>query len=491
MGDAERTRHGAGGCLRAVAAAVGVVLLTSSCGVFTSDADIQVAVVWGGDELDQFRAIVDVYEEDTGLTVQLVAAGDDMDSFLRAQHRSGDLPDVAMLSQPGLVADYAASGWLEPLDDLVEVEVVDPVDGPEPAPRYAAFWKDLGTAVDETREETGDEHFYGAWVKAAYKSAFWCLPDPDRWLDDRQNRCDIAGSQPETWDELVSRVRKLAGDEQSPAPLAVGAADGWVLTDWLEAVLAVEADEDLYDALASGEALWDDSDAEAALHQLADVWGIEGALPASSGADRALLTQFDESVIQVAETDEATLVFGADFAQRIAADFRPDDVDAWSLLPFPLFSPDGVESLVVGGDAAVVFEGSEHGADLVDWLTDPADHADRFEDWLLAGGYMSPVEGTYGTNFCPELGTDPDCDLSLWIGTQVANRIIEVDEGDGSTSLRFDLSNQLSIACSGRIEAVLQDFFVDVGEQRTDRQVGRLVGSTADALNEAVEGASC
>ncbi|SIR54252.1 extracellular solute-binding protein [Micromonospora avicenniae] len=384
------------------AAAAGTATIATGC----SDGGraVQVAVVWSGGELVPFRAVVAGY----GAPVHVVSAGNDIDAFLRARQLAGTSPDVAILPRPGLVLEYARRGWLSPLN---------------PAPGHGV----PGSLAGLLRGDDGQR--YGVWVKAAHKSLFWHLPS-------------MLPQPPATWDELVLLTRRLAARarrDDGPAPLAIGAADGWVLTDWFENVLADVA-PDGYDALAEPAADWQGRPVREALDRLAEIWSIDGAFP--GGGRRALLTQYEESVIQVVHTRRAVTVFEGDFADGVARSFRRGPEEP-ATFRFPGVRP-GDGPLIVGGDAAVAFAGSRAGVDLVRWLTDAA----AFRPWLRAGGYLSP-----------DVTVEPD-----GYADPLRQRLAREMRTAGT--VRFDLSDRLPGPFTGSdgvgIWPIMQDFFADV-----------------------------
>ncbi|GAA5202260.1 ABC transporter substrate-binding protein [Rugosimonospora acidiphila] len=408
------------GVLRA--AGIGGLSMLAGAACASSGQATQVAVVWSSVELDEFRAVLRGYPH----PVEVVSAGDDIDAFLRARHRAGTSPDVAILSRPGLVTDYAQRDWLTPLPEKL-------------AGHYAEGWSDL-------LRHKGV--LYGAWVKAAFKSLFWYLPT-------------VVDAPPSTWDELkdlVGRMGRAGGS--TPAPLAVGAADGWVLTDWLENVLACLAPPNFYDALSSGRPRWGEPPVRDSLNLLAELWSLPGAF--IGGPGRALLTQFDESVIEVTSR-RAGMVFEADFVQAYAAPFREPGTPEPQTFRFP--SVNGVQPLVVGGDAAVVLHGSPRGQDLVQYLVD----AQSFEPWIKAGGYLSP-----------NLGVSPDR------YPDTLRRRLAQEMRDAKV-LRFDLSDRLVGSFTGAdgvgIWRILQDFFRAVTARNADR--AGVIDATTRALNQA------
>jgi ABC-type glycerol-3-phosphate transport system substrate-binding protein len=387
---------------------------------------VQVAVVWSGSELTQFRDVVRRYPG----PVDVISTRNDIDAFLGTRFRTGNQPDVAIIPQIGLITDYARRGWLEPMPIQVAGRFTDP-------------WNDM-LNVDGVQ--------YGAWVKAAHKSLVWYSPDA---LDE---------APPRTWDGFVRLVKSLAAGR--PAPLSIGAADGWVLTDWLENLLGGLATPAEYRGLVDGSVRWDTPPVRAALAALADVWATPGAFP--DGVGRALITQQEESVIQVVAEHRAAMVIEGDFVAGVADAFLPAGATPLTAVRFPAVS--GIQPLLVAGDAAVVFAGSRSGHDLVEWLTEP----ETFQPWIDSGGYLSPnlriPDGAYGTG--------------------LAARLAGELRGATGAALRFDLSDQLRGSLGGPdglgIWKILQDFFAEAGRPGAiDRACGRMVGAAAQARREA------
>lgn len=431
------------------AGAAGAAATGLGAGGCAGGGGVQVVVVWSGAELHQFKEVLGKYTTASGRRVEVVSAGDDIDAFIRARRQAGAAPDIAVLPRPGLVTEYASRGWLHPLD-LSLAGAVPP------------YWSDLLTVCGE---------LYGVWVKVAHKSLFWYRPA-------------LLDSVPTTWEELVATVGDYRSIHPGPvAPLAVGAADGWVVTDWFENVLAGRA-PDLYDGLARGKRGWDDAPVRQSLADLADLWSIPGAFP--GGGARALLTQFDESVILMTQ-GRAAMVSAADFAQTTMRKFPPD---GGALVDFFRFPAVGDRlPLVVGGDAAVVLDkgGADVSAamDLVSWLADGR----HFASWIRAGGYLSPDLLSPHPSVPPERYPAAQPGSPTVASSQSLARQLRTAD-----TVRFDLSDRLPGLFGGAdgvgIWRILDNFFQAVTAQPTSPTVrGRAVAGTVTRLDAAAKAA--
>jgi ABC-type glycerol-3-phosphate transport system substrate-binding protein len=416
--------------LRAAAgAAVGG---TAACG--RGDGAVQVVVVWSGAELDRFREVLDEYARQRGHAVDVFSAGDDIDELLRTRAAAGSLPDVAVLPRLGLIRDFIHRGLVAPLDQKVF------------GPRFPAAWNELLTVHGE---------LYGAWVKGAHKSLIWTRP----------STFTPRGVVPKTFEELVDLVEELA-DRRPPAPLAVGAADGWVLTDWFENVLASVASADEYQKLAEAGADWESTVVADTLRHLGRLWSVPGLFP--DGGSRALLTQWEESVVQVVRTDRAAMVFEGDFVYGVVQRFQRAGDEQVLSYRFPPVAG-GTTPLVVSGDAAVVLRtkrANPRAHDLVEWLTS-RDVWPAFRPWLREG-YVTP-------------------NLTVPDNAYDRTRLRLVQQFRGATRVQFDLSDQMRRPLSGGDGSgswkILQDFFAEVtgSTPDIDAAVRHAVGRFRDA----------
>ena len=212
-----------------------------------------------GTEAERFEASVAEFESCTGINVEhtgttelrsqlLNGSGANLSTSSGASPSSQDnpenLPDLAIVPQPGMVAELVDTGVVHPLPNQVNSNVEAGWD---------RHWIQVGIHASVP---------YGAPLMASLKSLVWYSPDAFA----------KAGYEvPDTWAELEALTSKIRSDhpDGSVTPWCVGAADGestgWVLTDWLEDALLATQGPGVYETWASHRVPVDSSNAVEAL----------------------------------------------------------------------------------------------------------------------------------------------------------------------------------------------------------------------------------
>jgi alpha-glucoside transport system substrate-binding protein len=418
---------------RVVPAAAAVVVL-AGCGpavgsrtappgadIDLSGQTIEVAAVWANDEQAAFERVLHRFEDETGATVTYVSGGDELPTVLSTRLAGGDPPDVAVVSEPALVSSMAADGALYPLDGATEAVIDD---------QFAPVWKQFGTV---------DGKLYGFVFKAANKSLVW--------YDTNQLGADFV--PPKDWDGFVDllRTRSDTGD----TPLAVGGADGWVLTDWFENVYLQTAGPAMYDKLATHEIPWTDPSVRTALDVLGRALQAQ-YLP--GGRSSALQTDFTDSVVDVfGDEPKASIVYEADFVAGVISDSTQAKVgDTARFFPFP--SIGAGSSVITGGDTVVALSDKPATAALVRYLAS----SEAASVWAEQGGFISP-------NRKVALDDYPD-DTTRQIAADLVN----------ADNVRFDMSDLMPTSLGGTrgdgFWRAMQDYLADPG--RTDQILSAL-----------------
>lgn len=396
---------------RAVAMLAVLALGTAACGddddgEATSDTTaaaagagdtVEMIAKWTGGELEAAQAVMESFTEKTGIKVNLQGAGDDLPTILSTRVEGGNPPDLAQLPQPGLLNDLAARNALIPIDEFAG-EAVDE--------RYAPIWKELGSAGGK---------LYGIWFKAANKSTVWY--NVPAWEEAELE-------PPTTWEEWVTASQDLL--DAGTKPLAVGGADGWVLSDWFENVYLRMAGPEKYDQLARHEIPWTDQSVKDTLVKMRDLLGNDAFV--AKGLAGSLQVTFEDSVKLVfGEPPEAATVYEGDFvANTIRDETQAKAEEGFNFFAFP--SIDGSDPAIVGGgDVVVMLEDRPAVRSLMEYLAT----GEAAGVWANLGGFTSP---------------NKDVDLSVYpddITREAARQLVEAD------TFRFDLSDTVPAAFGG------------------------------------------
>jgi len=328
-------------------------------------ASVTVLGLWSGPERDAFTTVTGAWEDATGATVDWTGS-QDLAGDLAAAAAAGDLPDVAVLPNPGLLRDLVAEGVLVPLDDLLDPTAV--------TRDYPDAWTELGTV---------DAALYALPVKATDRSTVWFSPAA----------FDAAGyAVPVTWDELVAWADEVAAEGRTPLSVVAprGPGSGWALTDWVASLVLGGCGPGTYDAWVAGEIPWTDGCVRRAFDRFLTLVAAPGRVV---GGTRAILTTGDaEGVRPVFADPPAAYAYPmASFAQAFITDAFPDLAPGtgYDWFPFPAVDPALAGSVTVGADLVVALRDTPATRSFLTYLTG----ADAQARWAELGGYTSVNRG--------------------------------------------------------------------------------------------------
>jgi alpha-glucoside transport system substrate-binding protein len=168
--------------------------------------------VWSSLDLpvmNGLKAGVEPLAQAAGVTVKWQRV-DNINQIIMTKIQANDTPDIAMIPQPGVVADIVNRGKATSLDDVLDVNA-------------------LKSSMIPGSLEAGTVNgkLYGLLVSANTKSFVWY--PKKAW--------DAAGYQPpQTIDELNALTQKIKASGVTPWCLGIesSAATGWPATDWFE-----------------------------------------------------------------------------------------------------------------------------------------------------------------------------------------------------------------------------------------------------------------
>ena len=359
-----------------------------------------------GTEAERFEASVAEFEKCTGIDVEhtgttelrsqlLNGSGADLSSSKGASPSSQDnpenLPDLAIVPQPGMVAELVDTGVVHPLPNAVNSNVEAGWD---------RHWIQVGIHASVP---------YAAPLMASVKSLVWYSPDAFK----------KAGYEvPGTWAELESLARKVRADhpDGSVTPWCVGASDGestgWVMTDWLEDAMLSTQGPGAYETWASHRVPVDSSGAVEALDAVDSLVLADGNVAGGRGS----------VISRTPEQAGADLVKGSCLMLHASSSFE-------SLFPegTAITDADGANPVTVqapsptGGSAAGSSDAAEDGGESAAATASPTSNgvkisafvtpaADRGSDAVLVGtDYLVAFSRSDAANAVMEYLTSQDC----------------------------------------------------------------------------------
>jgi alpha-glucoside transport system substrate-binding protein len=315
---------------------------------------VSIMAIWGGTEQESFEAVLAGFEEAyPNVDASYTSGGDNLGPLLSTAIEGGNPPDIAAVGQPGLMADFAEQGAIQPIDGLRDAIVEN----------FGESVADVG-AVDGTQ--------YGVMFKGANKSTIWY----------NVASFEEAGVEPpEDWDGLneVRDTLKAAGI----TPYSVGVDVGWPMTDLFENIYLRSAGPEMYDQLARHEIPWTDQSVKDALTIMADVVGDPTNM--AGGTEDALQTEMPDSVAKVfTDSPEAAMVIIGDFAPGVT-ETTLEAGTGYNVFDFPSIEGSG-PSVMGAGDIFLKFKENPAADAFLEYLTTP----EAAEIWASRGGFSSP-----------------------------------------------------------------------------------------------------
>jgi alpha-glucoside transport system substrate-binding protein len=179
------------------------------------------------------------FEKCTGATIK-----GEFDKSFEAQilvrAKAGNLPDIGIIPQPGLLKTLVATGKAVVADQATS-DLVDK--------NFTPSWKDLGSVNGK---------FYAPPQNANMKSLVWYSP---------KEFADKGYTVPTTLDELKALSDKIAATGKKPWCAGIGsdAATGWPITDWMEDFMLRLSGPAEYDKWVSHQIAFNSAEPTAAL----------------------------------------------------------------------------------------------------------------------------------------------------------------------------------------------------------------------------------
>jgi alpha-glucoside transport system substrate-binding protein len=385
--------------------------------------------VWTGGEEAAFQNVLNGFEKQTGAHgTYTPAPGGNLTTVLGTQVAGGTPPDIAMLSLPGLVEQYAKAGKIQPADAAVQALV---------KANYAPEWATLGSY---------NGTLYGVPVDAADKSTVW-------YNTTAFKNAGIT-TPPTTWPQFLADGKTLAASGVS-VPISIGGGDGWTLTDWFENIYIRTAGLANYDKLTHHQIPWTDPTVTTALTDLNQVFSDPTLIGSRAAALKVPFTGSVDNVFKASPTSAE--VFEASFvATTITSDKDPAVVGTTAkFYPFPSIS----------GSSPVV---EASGDFAVDFTNNPA--AQAFLQYMAGPQAASELVSASGSGFLTANKAMPTSAYPDPTSALLAQQIV-----NAGNNFRFDMSDQAPAAFGGTANqgewADLQSFLANGNVAATQRQL--------------------
>ncbi|CAA9257729.1 MAG: Alpha-glucosides-binding periplasmic protein AglE precursor [uncultured Acidimicrobiales bacterium] len=361
------------------------------------DGEVRISGPETGAEADGFQAALDVFSEESGVTAEYQGSRD-FETQVRVAAEGGDLPDIGVIPQPGLVNDLESS--ITPVPQAIIDEHADSFDP---------------TLFELVTNEGGD--VLGVPNKGDVKSLVWYSPSVFQ-----ENGYEI----PETFDDLMALADTMKADGITPWCIGIesGDATGWTLTDWMEDLMLRVHGPEVYDQWVNHEIPFNDPQVKEVAEMVEEIWFTEGNV--LNGRQSIASTGFAAAGLPVLDGD-CGMHRQANFYAANFSDANPDiefgpegDVDAFYL---PTISDEFGQVTLVGGTYIVAFNDDPSTLEAMEFLTSAAYADARIEADF--GGFISPNQ---------------DHDTSLYsseLDRTLAEILVEADPA------RFDGSDQM------------------------------------------------
>jgi alpha-glucoside transport system substrate-binding protein len=349
--------------------------------------------------IDGLQAGLAPLAQAAGVTVKWQRV-DNINQVIMTKIQANDVPDIAMIPQPGVVADIVNRNKATALDDVVDMNALK------------------SSMLPGTLESgTVNGKLYGLLVSANTKSFVWY--PKKAW--------DAAGYKaPQTLDELNALTEKIKADKTATAPWCLGiessAATGWPATDWFEDLVMRYGGADGYNKWVKHETKFDSPLVRQAADEFQKIAFTDGNV--FGGRKSIASNAFGTAGNPMFNAKPGCMLFkqgsfitGAGFFPKNVQSNLPENVGVFY---FPPAQAGGEKPILGGGDMAVLLKNTAGASAVMKMLGD-----------------KSIGEKAMGTSF---LSPHKDFDVTKYQG-EIAQQVAKITYS--SSIFLFDGSDQM------------------------------------------------
>ncbi len=323
---------------------------------------------WRGEDQVLVESMLAYFTAASGVKVEY-SSSENYEQQIVIDTEAGSPPDIAVLPQPGLIADLASKGFIAPLGDETKTWLND---------NYAAgsSWVSLGTY----KGKDGADALYAFPYKIDVKSLVWYSPD---------TFADAGYEVPQTMEELKALTDKIVADGGTPwcIGLGSGGATGWPATDWVEDMMLRTQSPETYDKWIKHEIAFNDPAVVAAIDEFGAF--AKNDKYVAGGAAAVASTDFRDSPKGLfTSPPQCYMHKQASFIPSFFPEGTELGKDA-DFFYFPAYEGKDLGKPVLGaGTLAFITKDGEGARAFIEWLKTPIAH----EIWMAQSGFLTPLK---------------------------------------------------------------------------------------------------
>ena len=317
----------------------------------------QTVTIYGADtgtEATELSASWAAWAKKNDITINYTGDGN-FTTNIATKIQGGDLPDIAMFPQPGLLASAVATGKVSALGSATAASVKK---------NFSKDWQNYVTVKGK---------LYGTPLDASVKGYVWYSPaDFKKW----------GVTVPKTYADLVSLTQTIESKTGSApwcAGFNSGTASGWPGADWLADMVLRSAGPATYDDWVSGKTKFTDPKIDKAFTLLGQILQNPKYVNAGFGNVASInTTAFGDVAAKVANgscalTHQASFLEASFATTKTAAGATPKvgpNGDVWAFM-LPSVSADS-NAVTGGGDFAAAFNSNAATQKVMTYLSSAA-----------------------------------------------------------------------------------------------------------------------
>ncbi|WP_395773419.1 ABC transporter substrate-binding protein [Agrobacterium pusense] len=325
---------------------------------------------WRGEDEALFQSVLAYFADATGVNVRY-SSSENYEQQIVIDTQAGSPPNIAILPQPGLLADLAAKGFLVPLGDDTAKWVEE---------NYGAgkSWVDLGSY----KGKDGNKAYFAFPFKADVKSLVWYVPE---------NFEEAGYKVPESMEDLLKLTDQIVADGGTPwcIGLGSGGATGWPATDWVEDLMLRTQPLDVYQKWTTNEVKFTDPAVVEAINEFGKFAKNEKYV--SGGVAAVASTDFRDSPKGLFDIPpKCYLHHQASFIPSFFPEGTKVGTDAdFFYMPTYASKPELGKPVLGAGTLVTITKEAPAAKAFVQFLQTPIAH----EVWMAQSSFLTPYKG--------------------------------------------------------------------------------------------------